>query len=87
MTTLNIRIEEDLKKKATKALAGMGLDMSSAVKLFLHQTVQENGLPFHPTNNPKVIRAIWDREVEEAMKNGKSYTSTKEMFDDVIKGK
>jgi DNA-damage-inducible protein J len=87
MTTLNIRIEEDLKKKATKALAGMGLDMSSAVKLFLHQTVQENGLPFHPTNNPKVIRAIWDREVEEAMKNGKSYTSTKEMFDDIIKGK
>jgi hypothetical protein len=44
-------------------------------------------LPFHPTNNPKVIRAIWDREVEEAMKNGKSYTSTKEMFDDIIKGK
>ena len=87
MTTLNIRIEEDLKKKATKALAGMGLDMSSAVKLFLHQTVQENGLPFHPTNNPRAIRAMWDREVAEALKNEKGYTSTKEMFDDIIKGR
>ena len=87
MTTLNIRIEEDLKKKATKALASMGLDMSSAVKLFLHQTVQENGLPFHPTNNPKAIRALWDREVVETLKNGKGYTSTKEMFDDIIKGR
>lgn len=85
MTTLNIRIEEDLKKKATKALAGMGLDMSSAVKLFLHQTVAENGLPFHPTNNAKVIRAIWDKEVAETLKYGKSYKSSKELFDDLEK--
>ena len=87
MTTLNIRIEEDLKKKATKTLSGMGLDMSSAVKLFLHQTVQENGLPFHPTNNPKVIRAMWDKEVSSTLKNGKGFTSTKEMFDDIIEGR
>jgi len=86
MTTLNVRIEESLKKKATKALAGMGLDMSSAIKLFLHQTVQENGLPFHPTNNPKAIRAMWDREVEDALKNGKSYKSAEELFDDLEKG-
>jgi len=87
MTTLNIRIEEELKNKANKTFASMGLDMSSAVKLFLHQTVKENGLPFHPTNNPKVIRAMWDKEVAGTLKNGKSYTSTKEMFDDIIKGK
>lgn len=87
MTTLNIRIDENLKNKANKTLERMGLDMSSAVKLFLHQTVQENGLPFHPTNNPKVIRAMWDREVADALKNGESYTSTKEMFDDIIKGR
>jgi DNA-damage-inducible protein J len=87
MTTLNIRIDENLKNKANKTFASMGLDMSSAVKLFLHQTITENGLPFHPTNNPKVIRAMWDREVADALMNGKSYTSTKEMFDDIIKGR
>ena len=87
MTTLNIRIEENIKNKATKTFASMGLDVSSAVKLFINQSIKENGLPFHPTNNPKVIRAIWDREVADALKYGKSYTNTREMFDDIINKK
>ena len=53
MTTISIRIDEDLKRKANKVFAIMGLDMTSAIKLFLHQTILENGLPFHPSNNPK----------------------------------
>lgn len=84
MTTLNIRIEEGLKKKAIKTLETMGLDLSSAIKLFLHQTVKENGLPFHPSNNPKIIRAMWDKEVKEALKKGKSYSSAEELFDDIL---
>lgn len=87
MTTLNIRIDENLKKKANKTFAGIGLDMSSAIKLFLHQSIKEDGLPFHPSNNPRAIRAMWDKEVADALKNGKGYSSTKEMFDDIIKGK
>jgi DNA-damage-inducible protein J len=87
MTTLNIRIDEELKRKASKTLSNMGLDLSSAVKLFLHQTIHENGLPFHPTNNPKATRAMWDKEVADVLKSGKSYFSTKEMFDDIIGGK
>jgi DNA-damage-inducible protein J len=46
MTTLNIRIDEKLKKKATKTFASMGLDMSSAIKLFLHQSISEQKIPF-----------------------------------------
>lgn len=87
MTTINIRIDENMKKKANKTFAGIGLDMSSAIKLFLHQSIREDGLPFHPTNNPKAIRAMWDKEVADALKNGKGYSSSKEMFDDIIKDK
>jgi len=85
MTTLNIRIDENLKNKASKTFAGMGLDMSSAVKLFLHQSVKENSLPFHPTNNPKVIRAMWDKEVADTLKHGKAYMTAEELFDDLEK--
>lgn len=84
MATINIRIDENLKNKANKTLNKMGMDLSSAVKLFLHQTVKEDGLPFHPTNNPKIIRAKWDKEVSEALKSGRSYSSTKKMLDDII---
>ena len=57
----------------------------SDVKLFLNQVVKEDGLPFTPTNNAKVIRARWDREVADALKNGKRYSSAKEMMDDILK--
>ncbi len=46
MTTINIRIDEKLKKKASKTFADMGLDMSSAVKMFLSQTVLDQKIPF-----------------------------------------
>jgi DNA-damage-inducible protein J len=46
MTTLNIRIDEKIKESARKIFAHMGLDLSSAVKLFLYQSVEEQRIPF-----------------------------------------
>ena len=83
MTTLNIRIEENVKAKANKTLASLGLDMSSAVKLFLNQVVTENGLPFTPTNNKAVLKARWDKQTAHAMKYGKVYKTGKEALSDL----
>ncbi|MEI6581207.1 MAG: type II toxin-antitoxin system RelB/DinJ family antitoxin [bacterium] len=85
MTTLNIRIEENLKIKANKTFSKLGLDMSSAIKLFLTQSVKEDGLPFTPTNNSAVLKARWDKEVADALKNGKRYTSAKALLGDILK--
>jgi DNA-damage-inducible protein J len=85
MTTLNIRIEQNIKTKANKTLSSLGLDMSSAVKLFLNQVIIENGLPFTPTKNPAKIRARWDKEVAQALKTGKTYKSARELFADLDK--
>ena len=52
-TLLSVRIEQKTKAQAAKTLGKMGLDMSSAVKLFLNQVIKEDGLPFTPTNNDK----------------------------------
>ena len=41
-----IRIDADIKKQATDLFNGLGLDMSGAVNLFLHQCVLRGGLPF-----------------------------------------
>ena len=41
-----IRIAADIKKQATDLFNDLGLDMSSAVNLFLHQCVLRGGLPF-----------------------------------------
>ena len=84
MTTLNVRIEEKTKMQASKTLARLGLDMSSAVKLFLTQVVKEDGLPFTPTNDPKALRIKYEKEVAYAMKYGKRYKNAKELLDDII---
>lgn len=46
-TPTQIRIDAELKKEATELFTYLGLDMSSAVNLFLRQCVLHEGLPFN----------------------------------------
>jgi DNA-damage-inducible protein J len=80
MTTLNIRIEENIKTKANKTLSSLGLDMSTAVKMFLNQVITENGLPFIPTKNLSTIRDRWEKQTNQAIKYGKIYKSGKDVL-------
>lgn len=87
-TTMQIRIGKLMKLKAQRAFKSMGIDMSSGVKMFLNQVAIDQCMPFVPsTAKTKAIRKKWDKELEWAMKHGKGYTSTKEMFDDILAGK
>lgn len=62
MATLQIRLEDSLKNQAATVAEGMGIDLSSAVRIFLAQMVKENGLPFIPTNDP-----FYSRKNQEAL--------------------
>ena len=84
MSTINVRIEEKTKRAASKALKGIGLDLSSGVKLFLNQVAIEQGLPFTPTKNAKKLRAKWGREVAWALKHGNRYDSAEELLKDLL---
>ena len=41
-----IRIDRDIKEQAGMLFSGLGLDMSGAVNMFLHQCVLRGGIPF-----------------------------------------
>lgn len=41
-----IRIDRDIKEQAGALFSGLGLDMSCAVNMFLHQCVLRGGIPF-----------------------------------------
>ncbi len=85
MSTLSIRIEEKTKKEASETLEALGLDLSTAVKMFLKQVVIEQGIPFKPTRTPQQIREEWDREVTYALKHGKRYSNASDLFQDILK--
>lgn len=84
MTTLNIRIEESTKNKANKTLSSLGLDMSTAVKMFLNQVITENGLPFTPTKNVAFLKDRWDKQSAYALKYGKGYKTGKDVLVDLL---
>ena len=83
MATLNVRIEEETKIAAQKTLEKLGLDLSTGIKIFLHQVIAEQGLPFRPTRNESAIRAKWDSEVAHALRDGKTYKTARAALEDL----
>lgn len=45
-TLVQFRVDEKLKNEASKIYEDLGLDLSSAVKLFFKKTLKMNGIPF-----------------------------------------
>ena len=46
---LQVRVEEDLKRDAIKVLDKIGIDMPTAIRVFLKRIVAEDGIPFNIT--------------------------------------
>jgi DNA-damage-inducible protein J len=56
-------VDADLKGQAEKTLRALGLDMTSAVRMFLKQVVLRGGIPFDvtvPKLNDETLAAIAD---------------------------
>lgn len=70
MGKLQVRIDDDLKDEARKLFDELGLDMSTAVKIFFKQSVREQGFPFVPTKEParleltQELKAVIDKKIE-----------------------
>ena len=78
-----IRIDADIKKQATDLFDELGLDMSGAVNLFLHQCVLRGGLPFK-VELPRYSQSTLDA-MEEARRisrdpDGRGYDSMDELM-------
>lgn len=77
-----IRIDSDIKRDATELFSQLGLDMSGAVNLFLHQCVLRGGLPFTvevPQYNQRTLDAMAEARRISRDSNVKAYTSMEEL--------
>ncbi len=84
---ISIRVNPKTKKAAQKTLRGLGLDLSSGVKLFLEQVVATESIPFSPaTEKGHKLRheKIYRKEIEWAKKHGKRYNTAEEAFADIL---
>ena len=81
-----VRIDENLKKQASELFAQLGMDMSSAMNIYLRQCVLRGGLPFSvelPQYKPEVIEAM--EEAKRISKNPgtKRYNNFSEALEDI----
>ena len=82
-TSMNIRMDSEIKHEAKKLFAEFGLDMTTAVNLFLRQSIREHRIPFEirlEVSNQETISAI--QEAEELLNDPKTkrFSSTEELF-------
>ena len=81
-TPTQIRIDANIKQQATDLFNNLGLDMSSAVNLFLHQCVLRGGLPFTietPSYNQRTLDAMEEAKRISRDPDVKGYTSMNEL--------
>ena len=45
-TNINIRVDSDIKAKAQDVFSALGLDMATAINIFLRQAIRKSGIPF-----------------------------------------
>ena len=84
----NISIDADVKKQAQELFATLGLDLSTAINIYLKKAISEHGIPFDvrvETPNAETIAAM--NEFDEMMKTPqayKRYSTFKEAMREVL---
>ena len=70
----NISIDADIKAQAQELFSDLGIDLSTAINIFLRQAVRENAIPFsiqRDVPNADTIAAM--KEAEEMKNNPEKY--------------
>ncbi len=84
----NISIDAETKARAQAMLADLGMDLSTAVNIFLRQMLYEGGIPFSITRDiPNKITLEAMREAEDARRfpeKYKRYDSVDDMMEDIL---
>ena len=87
-TSTNISLDPQLKHDSQELFEDLGLDLSTAITLFLKQSLRVQGLPFAVTRenpNAETIAAMNEYyEMKAHPEKYKRYSSFKDAMDEVL---
>ena len=75
---IQIRTSEDMKRRASQLFEDLGLDLGTAINMFLSQSLREGGLPFRSQLSK------FDMEMEEAETSPVTRAGDVENMKDII---
>ena len=86
-SVINVNVPSDVKEEATNLFNSLGLNMSTAINIFLKKAIFERGLPFE-------VKQLPSKEFTEALKEldymekhpeeYKVYHNVAKMFEDIL---
>ena len=80
-TTLNLRVNPDVKRRAEEVLSQLGIPMSTAIDIYLKQISLTGGIPF-PVTLPKAPASV----NADLMTTNEIRTKLQEGYNDMEKG-
>jgi len=81
--TIQLRVDKKTKLNAQNTLEELGLDFSSAIKLFLRHVIITESIPFDiKTKNGFTLSQEKEmiKQTKQALKKGKKFSSTKDLL-------
>lgn len=87
-TNINVRVDSELKQSAEALFTDLGLNMSTAITMFLKTAIRYDGIPFEvnrmmPNTKTRAALAEYD-EMKKNPSSYKRYGSFRALMDDAL---
>ncbi|EFO54190.1 addiction module antitoxin, RelB/DinJ family [Streptococcus infantis SK1302] len=82
-TSMSIRLDSEVKEQAQQVFNHLGMDMTTAINIFLRQAIQYRGLPFDVRldENQKLLQVVMD--VDQNRNMSQSFESVSDLMEDL----
>ena len=82
-TSMSIRLDSEVKEQAQQVFNHFGMDMTTAINIFLRQAIQYQGLPFDVRldENQKLLQVLTD--VDQNRNMSQSFESVSDLMEDL----
>ena len=80
---MSIRLDSEVKEQAQQVFNNLGMDMTTAINIFLRQAIQYQGLPFDVRldENRKLLEVLTDFDQNRNM--SQSFESVSDLMEDL----
>lgn len=82
-TSMSIRLDSEVKEQAQQVFNNLGMDMTTAINIFLRQAIQYQGLPFDVRldENRKLLQVLTDLDQNRNM--SQSFESVSDLMENL----
>ena len=82
-TSMSIRLDSEVKEQAQQVFNHLGMDMTTAINIFLRQAIQYQGLPFDVRldENRKLLEVLTDLDQNRNM--SQPFESVSDLMEDL----